>query len=665
MTMRFTHKITIGLALICLVSHTSQGQSDPVAGGEERVGYPSLDPSGADDAVPRSADLVLPIEVRAVAEDVIVVTTLEDDVDFGGAQEVDDLPGPDGAVSFREAVIAANNTLGPQTITFNIPQDEWWLYADRAILRLENGLFHITDDDTTVDFTTQTDFTGDTNPDGNEVGIYGLEPNGWGVTAILVSADNCTIIGLDRVMQRGHGVQLRGHNNRVIGCTISGPLYSGVYITGGYESPPATGNLVGGTEPGEGNRLSAGNDGVRIDAPADENVVIGNVLTGSFHGASVRGSIYTTRPANNRVGGPTAEERNIISDAGHYGEEGFPDGAQVNIEYADGTIVEGNYIGTTADGGASSGQIGPVGVRLLNSNDTIVRDNLISGIAVDGTFHYAGQRFGEGISIVGSCDNTQILGNRIGTDASGENEIPNRTGITLGNWPGDGSPTDTQIGGQTEGEDNIIAFNELDGVSVGGTVSGVTVSGNAIDLNGELGIDLAPGANGDQAAPSLTAAATTADSVTIEGTLSSAPNADFVVEFFAGAACDPSGFGEGAVFLGSTEVQTDGSGEATFEETLPVAVTPGWVITATATAQISGNTSEFSACVEAAAAASPADIDGDGDVDLEDTGFFISCITGPDNGPVAEGCEPADLDSDGDADLLDWVEFQELYQPAS
>src|ERR1043166_2071131 len=71
----------------------------------------------------------------------ITVTTLNDVVDFGGSQMVADLPGPDGKVSFREAIIASNNTPGPQTIAFAIPQ---WLFSELALLRLEDGAFVIT-----------------------------------------------------------------------------------------------------------------------------------------------------------------------------------------------------------------------------------------------------------------------------------------------------------------------------------------------------------------------------------------------------------------------------------------------------------------------------------------------------------------------------------------
>src|SRR5262249_43295246 len=56
----------------------------------------------------------------------IVVTTLADTADppfdddgLCGTGTVSDLPGADGKVSLREAVIAANNTKGADTITFS------------------------------------------------------------------------------------------------------------------------------------------------------------------------------------------------------------------------------------------------------------------------------------------------------------------------------------------------------------------------------------------------------------------------------------------------------------------------------------------------------------------------------------------------------------------
>jgi hypothetical protein len=552
----------------------------------------------------------------AASAQTVTVTTVDDVVDFAAPKTVAQLPGPDGRVSFREACTAANNTPGPQTIAFAIPASEWWLMSTIALLRQEHGIFLLSDDATTVDFTTQTDFTGDTNPNGREVGIYGLEPNAWGVASIYVTGDGCTIEGLDRVMQRGHAVQLVGNDNRVIGCTISGPLHSAVYITGGFGGAPATGNVVGGTGPGEGNVLSAGGDGVRIDAPAAGNVVIGNRLGGTYHGVQVRGSQYTTTADGNRIGGPTPAERNVIAGAGKYGEEGFPDGSQVNVEWAVGTVIEGNHIGTTADGMAAAGGKGPVGIELrTNAAGTIVRGNLISGIVVQGVNHYAGQTFGTGIVLGNGSEGSIVQGNRIGTDATGQGPLPNLDGVTDFAWLWADPAAGARIGGTEPGQANTIAFNQRAGVQLATQVSGVTLSGNSIHSNGLLGIDLLPagptpndpldadtGPNGLQNRPLLLSATIAPGGgpagAEVAGELDSLPGQTFVVECFANAACDASGSGEGETFLGSVQVATDGAGHAAFAAQLPEVAAGSW-LTATATHVATGNTSEFSACLQA------------------------------------------------------------------
>jgi hypothetical protein len=541
----------------------------------------------------------------------ITVTTTVDVVDFGGPQQVANLPGPDGLVSFREACMAANNTPGPQTIGFailNAPPNEWT--GGVAILFMNFNIFVLSDDETTVDFTTQTAFTGNTNLNGNEVGIRTAPLTG--APAIYVSGDYCTIRGLDRVSYCGYGVQLAGDHNRVIGCTISGPLHGGVYISGGFGSPPASFNVVGGILPGEGNTLSSGNDGVRIDAPADNNVVIGNVLTGAFNGAAVRGSTYSTFPNNNRIGGPTAAERNIIAGAGKYGEEGFPDGTQVKVEHANGTIVEGNYIGTTADGMAPHpSQRGPVGVSVIDSTGTIVRGNLIGGIRVVGVNHYAGQVFGDGIRVTtinGPTANTTIESNLIGTDPSGRAPVPNLYGIRVAPFIASYPTTSTIV------STNTIAFNERAGLVVANSVTGVRISENSAFSNGQLGIDLLGpgggsgvtpndpldadnGGNGLQNFPEITSANLQGSNLRILGSLHSSPLDSFTIQFFASSTCDASGFGEGEVFLGGTSVATNAAGNATFDHLLPALAQQGWVVSATATLEPLGATSEFSACV--------------------------------------------------------------------
>ncbi|MGH7127277.1 MAG: MSCRAMM family protein, partial [Planctomycetaceae bacterium] len=73
------------------------------------------------------------------------------------------------------------------------------------------------------------------------------------------------------------------------------------------------------------------------------------------------------------------------------------------------------------------------------------------------------------------------------------------------------------------------------------------------------------------------------------------------LEFFANAAADPSGFGEGERFLGAASVTTDLEGFAAFDVLLAAATSEGEFITATAT-DSGGNTSEFSAAVTQAVA---------------------------------------------------------------
>ena len=202
-------------------------------------------------------------------------------------------------------------------------------------------------------------------------------------------------------------------------------------------------------------------------------------------------------------------------------------------------------------------------------------------------------QIGVTINDAGTSNNT-VAGNLIGTDASGLAAIPNGTGVVLSN------ASNNTIGGTTAGAGNTIANNGV-GVSVTNSGTGNGILGNSIFSNTGLGIDLGsdgvtPNDRGDadtgpnnlQNFPVLTAAAGG-----VTGTLNSTANTTFRVELFGNTACDSSGNGEGAAFLGAVSVTTDGSGNGSF----PLFSTPGGgFITATAT-DAGNNTSEFSACV--------------------------------------------------------------------
>ena len=136
------------------------------------------------------------------------------------------------------------------------------------------------------------------------------------------------------------------------------------------------------------------------------------------------------------------------------------------------------------------------------------------------------------------------------------------------------------------GAGNLIAFNALDGVYlVNGT--GNSVLGNQIHSNSGLGIDLGAGANNDQSFPVLaTADVDSPTQVTIDGTFNSTASTTFRIEFYKNTIAtgeDPSNHGEGEIYLDSTTVTTDVSGNGSFNITLNAAVSVGEFVTATAT----------------------------------------------------------------------------------
>jgi hypothetical protein len=586
----------------------------------------------------------------------VTVDTARDIVDFAGAQQIADLPGPDGRVSFRESLMATNNTPGPQTVAFAVPQDEWWYSNVKAMLENDGGTFVVSDDETTIDFMTQTEFTGDTNPDGREVGVKGTFPNGMGSPAIVIYGDHCVVRGMAEVEWRRESVVLAGDHNRVVQCVTN------MIGIDPYPDHCAF-NVIGGTAPEDRNEL----DYVEIVCGADDNIVIGNTVEQIFVGASP----YCDTSSRNRIGGPTPEERNVINGFGYYGEEGFPVGEGIEVSWATDTLIEGNYIGVNAAGTQRVAQIGPTGIEVGDSVRTVIRNNLVSGLWVRGANHYQGQLFGEAIRVTTISidqDTTVIEGNLIGTDHTGQSPILTLNGVVVDQFTSRQTPHGTRIGGTEPGQGNLIAFCERRGVGVASLIEDTEISGNSIHSNGLLGIDLATwsggfdgvtlndpgdgdtqGANSLQNFPVLTAAASDGATTTVTGSLDSLPNRAYRVEFFANGACDPSGHGEGERFLGSVEVTTDGTGDADFVATLQAETAPGEFVAATATDLTVRATSEFSACVEVAQGSCAADFNGDGAVNTQDVLAFLNAWTAGDG--------RADFNGDGTINTQDVLSF--------
>lgn len=100
------------------------------------------------------------------------------------------------------------------------------------------------------------------------------------------------------------------------------------------------------------------------------------------------------------------------------------------------------------------------------------------------------QGFGSGISISNPTTGIQILGNLIGLAADGTTPLPNVVGIRLHDGLS-GQPTNITIGNSAA--PNVIAHNVQDGILLQTTNThsqGIRIESNSIRNNGELGIDL-------------------------------------------------------------------------------------------------------------------------------------------------------------------------------
>ena len=76
------------------------------------------------------------------------------------------------------------------------------------------------------------------------------------------------------------------------------------------------------------------------------------------------------------------------------------------------------------------------------------------------------------------------------------------------------------------------------------------------------------------------------------GSLTSLVNTSYALDFYANTTADPSGYGQGKLYLGSGTVTTDVNGMGNFDITLNTTIPLGVFISATAT-DPNGNTSEF------------------------------------------------------------------------
>jgi hypothetical protein len=472
-----------------------------------------------------------------------------------------------------------------------------------------------------------TDATG-TRSLGNQV--YGI--------GVVPSSDDTPLIG---GTAPGAGNLISGNQYGIFGGlgTIQGNKI-GTDVTGKIAVPNVDGiiyggSTIGGAAPGAGNLIS-GNSYSGIFGGYGQLIqgnLIGTDVTGMVALGNFVGILGTT---NSTIGGITATARNVISGNQY-----------IDIEYSDGGLIEGNYIGTDASGeSALSPYAALFATNCTVGGTTPEARNVIAASAFDlyeplnsqieGNFVGTNKEGTVQIGGVGLFNRDVPGGNTVGGKTPGAgNLIVGGVEIIFATATGDvfqgntmqggfllvDGAHNTLIGGTTPGAGNtifgsIVLEDDSQGINANG--AGNAILGNAIYPDAgskpislqEDGVrdgsvndvgDTDTGPNGLQNYPVLTAAGA-GTTTTVIGTLNSTSGDSFRIEFFASPAGDPPGQGRSERYLGYTTVTTNGTGNVSFTATGLGASAVGEEITATATVLTGSNansTSEVSAWISA------------------------------------------------------------------
>ena len=447
------------------------------------------------------------------------------------------------------------------------------------------------------------DATGNAAPANGQFGIL-IDDSPGNRIGSAAPRDRNVISGND-----GNGIEIvasSAPNNIIQGNYIGTNAAGNAMLGNGFDgiSTQGTGTVIGGSNPGEGNVISASQNSVGILVNLAS--AAGTIIQGNFIGTDAAGTldfgnadagIAVINSPNLLIGGSQTGARNIIAGNGFAG---------ITIEGtgSTGTVVLGNYIGTNAAGTAAIGNDSGILIG-FGATGTIIGGTSGGTAGTEG--NVISGNVGIGIEINGSTTtNTQIVGNRIGVSGSNAPLGNGSDGLLLN------SAMLNQIG--IEGAGNIIANNNGAGIKlISGDRNGIR--GNSIFNNTGIGIDLGgdgntpndandsdTGANGLLNKPLLTNFSGGANPV-VTGTYQGLANATFRLEFFATSAANAAEV-EGGQLIGQFVIATDTNGNATFSVPVSPGFPPAAFITATATLNSLNSTSEFSPALATATAAS-------------------------------------------------------------
>jgi uncharacterized repeat protein (TIGR01451 family) len=310
---------------------------------------------------------------------------------------------------------------------------------------------------------------------------------GSGAQGLVLSSGGSVVRGLAITDFSAAGLVLNGGAGNLVQGNVLGADPGGSHASpngDGIQIVGSSGNTIGGSSTGAGNLISGNlGSGIRVLFAGRDSSA--NLIEGNRIGTTADG----TSAQGNHISGVliSGASANQIGGSdpgtGNVISGNLQNGVEITAG-ASGTLVAGNLIGTSADGQHALGNQQD-GIRVNASANSTIGGN------TPGAANLISSNLGDGIETTWGAGGTLIVGNSIGTDLTGILALGNHgNGVTLGS-------SRNSVGGLNAGAGNVIAFNGTGllgaGVQLVGMVNQNRILSNSIHDNAGLGINLGSG----------------------------------------------------------------------------------------------------------------------------------------------------------------------------
>jgi hypothetical protein len=383
-----------------------------------------------------------------------------------------------GSGSLRAAIEAANSAAAG-TVT-----DITFTLDGTGIITLDSALPAITSE-VSIDGTSAPNYMGGAP-------VVEINCNGYAGLQFSAGSADSELLAVAVDDATGDGVTLGADaitlNGDYVGLDLTGAA-DGNQGDGVFVSPDSSGDLIGLNSSGDSgvvaNVISGNTGSGLVLSGATDNTVVANRIgtnpAGSAAIANGGNGIWLTQGARgNEIGGTdytdalTSDQNNptgskgtvtpvfVVPPLGNLVSGNSGDGVLIDTGSRD-NVLNGNFIGTTADGDAALGNAGD-GVAIIGANG----NSLVGCKFVNNPFVYYNVVSGNGLNglLITDSDDTTVQGNFFGVGANNTTAVGNADNGILVN----GSSKDTVVGGVIP-LGNVSSDNGQNGIDVAGTVS--------------------------------------------------------------------------------------------------------------------------------------------------------------------------------------------------